>query len=154
MQAELLLIRLKTPANIGACFRLAMQYGITKIYMYKCPKAGRTNTTQTQRHIPVVDIDNLDFVFNYPYGTYLLETDGTDITIPVACQTLNDKFLIAVANESHGATTAERKLFGRTLTIPAPNTIVNDHLISYNVSHAVAIGLFLFEYNHYLVNGR
>jgi len=145
-EVDLLLIRLKTPENVGACYRLANQFGVKKIYNYKCREAGRTNTSKTETKIPIEYIESLDFLHNYPHSKYILETNGTSILLPLQCKTIDSRFLLAVAHEGKGANKEELKLFTRIFTLPAPNIVMHEKLISYNVSHALAIGLFLLEY--------
>ena len=145
-EVDLLLIRLKTPENVGACYRLANQFGVKKIYNYKCREAGRTNTSKAETKIPIEYIDSLDFLAHYPNPKYILETGGQSILVPLLFQSTSARYLLAVANEGGGANKDELKLFTRIFTLPAPNTVLHEKLISYNVSHALAIGLFLLEY--------
>lgn len=148
-EVELLLIRLKTPENIGSIYRLAMQYKIKKIYKYKCINILtkgllRTDVFNGQKHIPTQEIDSLDFLKTYLYPKYILETNGESIINKKS----DDKFLLAVAHEGRGATKKELQLFDSVLTIPAPNCELNEHLISYNVSHALAIGMYSLNYQN------
>ena len=137
---EICLIRLKTPENVGACFRLAMQFNATKIYMLKCVKAGRTNTYKAECHIPIIEINSLDEIDDSELKDQkiLLETGGQTRR---PWSLLSREYLIAVANEGHGASKEEIKFFDYIYTLNAPN------LESYNVSHALAIGLYNLQYD-------
>jgi tRNA G18 (ribose-2'-O)-methylase SpoU len=134
---DLLLINIETPENVGLIYRLAFQFNIRHIYIYKCSKSGKTNTYKTERHIPIKEVESLDFLNDYINPKYLLETGGSILNNKVI---LADDFLIAIANESHGATDKYKSYFDNILTLNAPNQK------SYNVSHALAIGLYLVTY--------
>lgn len=134
---DLLLIEIKYPANVGSIYRLAFQFNIRAIYTFNCAKSNRTNTYKTEKHIPISAVDSLDFLNEYPHPKYLLETGGTMICKETVKQ---PEFLLAVANESHGASDEQKKYFDQILSLDAPRQP------SYNVSHALAIGLYSITY--------
>ncbi|OGB97650.1 hypothetical protein A3F06_03925 [candidate division TM6 bacterium RIFCSPHIGHO2_12_FULL_36_22] len=134
---DLLLINVKFPENVGMIYRLAIQFNVRHIYRYNCSVPGKTNTYKTEKHIPITDVLSLDFLKNYPHPKYLLETGG---------QILKKKpdnvshYLLAVGNESYGVADEDKVYFDEIYTLQAPR------LISYNVSAALAIGLYYFTY--------
>ncbi len=133
---DLLLIEVKYPENVGLIYRLAYQFNIRSIYTFKCSKSGKTNTYKTEKHIPIYEKDSLDFLKSYPFPKYLLETDGEKMPKIIA-----PSFLLAVGNESFGVPVEQRVYFDGIFSLDAPNQR------SYNVSHALAIGLYVLTYN-------
>lgn len=138
MQAiDLLLIEIKYAENVGLLYRLAFQFNIRTIYTYKCASSAKTNTYKTEKHITIVEVDSLEFLKQYPNPKYLLETGGTVLKK----ESIKDPtFLLAVANESVGASEEQKKHFDYIFSLDAPRQP------SYNVSHALAIGLYLITY--------
>lgn len=141
---EVLLCRLKCKENVGAIYRLAFQYGVTKIYSYDSVSPGKTNTYKTERHIPVEKVESLDFLGKIQYTKIALETDSRYIEDSNA-KLSNSKIrhidhLIAVFNESMGCSESEKNFFDIIYSLKAPNRE------SYNVSHALAIALHWIEY--------
>jgi tRNA G18 (ribose-2'-O)-methylase SpoU len=132
---DLLLIKVKYRDNVGLIYRLAYQFNIRNIYTYESAPNGKTDTYKTERHIPIHKIDSLEFLRKYPFPKYLLETGGKAIS-----KVHSSSFLLAVANESFGASTEQKAYFDAIFSLTAPNRE------SYNVSHALAIGLYILEY--------
>ena len=134
---DLLLIEVKYPENVGSIYRLAFQFNIRTIYLYQSAESNRANTYKTERHIPIIKIDSLEFLTTYPHPKYLLETGESVLTK----ESISDPvFLIAVANESYGASDEQKQYFDQIFSLNAPRRP------SYNVSHALAIGLYQIIY--------
>lgn len=138
---DLLLIRLKFSENVGSAYRLALQFNIRTIFSYECAKPGYTNTVKAERHIPITKVDDLMFLKEYPHEKILLEMGGE--VLRSVCRPggpAYKPYLIAVANEGHGATEEECSFFDSIYTLDAP------YLLSYNVTHALAIGLYKLHF--------
>jgi tRNA G18 (ribose-2'-O)-methylase SpoU len=145
MHIDLLLLQLKHPENVGACYRLASQFNVDHIYQHRLAtkKVGSTDTSKAARHIAIKEVDNLtEFMLNYDGYKVLLETGGTQFPPKEMMERIWQKepILIAVANEGRGATKEQIALFDVVWTLPAPAHI------SYNVSNALAIGLHRVVY--------
>lgn len=134
---DLLLIEVKYPENVGLIYRLAYQFNIRSIYTFRCAKSGKTNTYRTEKHMPIYEKDSLDFLKSYPFPKYLLETNGEKISKVIA-----PSFLLAVANESFGTSAEQQAYFDNIFSLDAPTQK------SYNVSHALAIGLYILTYDN------
>lgn len=131
MRKELLLCRIETKENVGSIYRLAYQFGITKIYSYLSAAPGKTNTYKTERHSPIEIITSLNFLKDYDLPKIALEMGSSTNHFK-----FNQEYLLAVGNESHGFEESELSLFDTVVTLKG---IVRD---SYNVSHALAIALY------------
>lgn len=134
MNLEILLCRIKSKENVGSIYRLAHQFDCKRIYIYQCAQPGRTNTYKAERHIPIEQVESLDFLNELVSTTVALETGGIIGNLRILAPF--DSLLIAVGNESHGFTKDELEYFDHIYSL---NSKLHS---SYNVSHALAIGLY------------
>lgn len=74
----------KTPENVGMVLRSAYCFGVDIVYLIgKRFSKNPTNTTKSERHIPIIECDDLeDFKKHIPIGCQIIgvEVDGRDIT--------------------------------------------------------------------------
>ena len=108
---DLLLLNIKNPANVGLIYRLAFQFNIRTIYSHQSSESNNANTYKTERHIPIIKIDSLEFLKTYIYPKYLLETGESSLAKNSISSSI---FLLAVANESFGAS-EEQKIYFKSL---------------------------------------
>lgn len=140
MELHLLLYKIKTGANVGSIYRLAHQFDCKKIYTYECALPGKTNTYKIDRHVPIVNVNTLDFLNEIDAYKIAFETGGSE-KIPCAIKD-NVPVLIAIGNESEGFDQDDLTYFDSIYTLKAVKHS------SYNVSHALAIGLYNFYSFH------
>lgn len=133
---SLILMELDCRENVGACYRLAFQFGIKTLYCMNCVSPGRTNTYKSERHLNIVPVSCLQEV-DFVGKKILLETGGGENSLPSSPQSI----LLGVANERRGASADQREWFDSVFSLKAP--VRN----SYNVSHALAVGLYELVYH-------
>lgn len=136
---SVVLCRINCRENVGSIFRLCYQFGIQKIYSYKSVRPGKTDTYKAERHIEIEHVDSLDFLEELECKKIALETNGCDSEY-LKNSFIKNSFILGIGNESHGFTEEELDYFDITVSL---NSCVRD---SYNVSHALAIGLYMIEF--------
>ena len=144
MNLSILIHNVKDKANVGSIYRVAFQFNAKRIYMCNSAEPGNTNTYKIERRVPIIQVDDLEFIStNQDMHSIALETCGDHANPEILYKGLFNterEILIAIGNESYGFSNEELNCFDYVWTLDAQNNI------SYNVSHALAIALHRMFY--------
>lgn len=77
--------------------------------------------------MPFYEKDSLDFLKSYLFPKYLLETDGEKILKVIA-----PSFLLAVGNESFGASAEQRTYFDSIFSLDAPSQRSYNNIVCFS----------------------
>lgn len=135
---------IRTPANIGMCFRISESFGVQKIYLHESSPAIDNRVVKKTARNTVNQIE-YDYYNNFEELILKLKQEGnTIIGIEVTDKSINiqnfnftisEKIVLLLGSERHGIKNTE--LLDATVAIP-----MYGRNSSINVIHSLAIALY------------
>ncbi|PQJ78952.1 TrmH family RNA methyltransferase [Polaribacter porphyrae] len=135
---------IRTPENIGMCFRISESFGVEKIYFHKdSPKLNNRKVIKTARN--TINQIDYDFYSDFSKIIHQLKEEGnTIIGIEITDKSINiqdfkfenhEKIVLLLGSERNGI--EDVKLMDYTIAIP-----MYGRNSSINVVHSLAITLY------------
>lgn len=135
---------IRTPANIGMCFRISESFGVQKIYLHESSpaidnrvvKKTARNTIEQIEYNHYTDFDELILKLKSEGNTIIgIEVTDKSINIQDFDFTVPDKIVLLLGSERHGIKNVD--LLDATVAIP-----MFGRNSSINVIHSLAIALY------------
>jgi tRNA G18 (ribose-2'-O)-methylase SpoU len=135
---------IRTPENIGMCFRIAESFGVSKIYLHESSPSVENRIVKKTARNTIVQIDHESYS-NYSELITQLKSEGyTIIGIEITDESIeiqnfdfknHEKIVLLLGSERHGI--QQMKLLDATVSIP-----MYGRNSSMNVVHSMAIALY------------
>lgn len=135
---------IRTPENIGMCFRIAESFGVSKIYLHESSPSAENRIVKKTARNTLQQIEH-DFYSDFELLIQQLKSEGntivgieiTDQSIPIQHYDFakDEKIVLLLGSERHGI--QDIKLADATVAIP-----MYGRNSSMNVVHSMAIALY------------